>query len=83
MIIKKAEKSDLSKILKLRKICFKSQAEIYNNHNIPPLTETSKEIQKSFSEGIILKAVVDSKIIGSVRGHIKDRKDKIKLKIFK
>ncbi len=72
MIIEKATVSDAEEILSLQKLAYRSEAEIYNDFNIPPLIQTSKEIKQDFENQFFLKAVEDKKIIGSVRAHVKE-----------
>ena len=68
--IKAAEKSDLQQILDLQYLAYRSEAELFNDKNIPPLTQTLIDLQNEYAAGIILKAVKDNEIIGSVRGRI-------------
>ena len=70
MIIQKADISDAAQILSLQKLAYQSEAEIYNDCKIPPLTQTLEEVESKFKDHIFLKAVEDGKIIGSVRGNI-------------
>lgn len=72
MKIQRADISDAERILDLQKTSFKSEAELYNNYNIPPLTQTLKEMQDDFLYKEFLKATEDDKIIGSVRAFEKD-----------
>lgn len=70
MIIIKANKTDLSKILELQYLAYQSEAKLFNNQKIPPLTQTLKDIEEDYNKGIILKALnEDSIIIGSVRAY--------------
>lgn len=69
MRIVRAELNDLPEILRLQKLCYLSEAEIYNIHDIPPLTQTLEGIQKDFSNQFFLKAVTNNTIIGSVRAY--------------
>ena len=69
MKIINAKEEDLKRILELQKICYKQQAEIYNDYSIPPLKQTYKEIRKECNKRTVLKAVIDNKIIGSVRAY--------------
>ena len=69
MIIALAEKEDLGQILELQKLAFRSQAEIYNDFSIPHLIQTLEEIGQDFLTQTYLKAVINKKIIGSVRGY--------------
>ncbi len=68
MIIQKADISDAAQILSLQKLAYQSEAEIYNDCKIPPLTQTLEEVESKFTDHIFLKAVEDGRIIGSVRG---------------
>ena len=70
--IRKADKSDAAEILELQRIAYQSEAEIYNDYSIQPLTQTLEQITAEFDESVILKAVVDGKIVGSVRAYEKD-----------
>jgi len=70
IIIGKAEYSDLKDILSLQKTAFLSEAELYDNYDIEPLTQTINSIENDFKTHIFLKAEYQNKIIGSVK--IKD-----------
>lgn len=72
MMIQKAGKDDAGEILSLQKLAYQSEAEIYDDFTIPPLTQTLEEIRKDFENQIFLKAMIDGNIIGSVRGFTKD-----------
>lgn len=70
MIITKANKTDLSKILELQYLAYQSEAKLFNNQKIPPLTQTLKDVEQDYNKGIILKALnEDNIIIGSVRAY--------------
>ena len=69
MKIDQATKEDLAEILRLQKVAYQSEAKIYNDFSIPPLTQTFDEIQQDFSFQIFLKIVVKNHIIGSVRAY--------------
>ena len=69
MIITSAEKEDLGQILELQKLAFRAQAEIYNDFSIPPLIQTLEDIEQDILTQTYLKAVINKKIIGSVRGY--------------
>ncbi|MGD6809538.1 MAG: GNAT family N-acetyltransferase [Candidatus Bathyarchaeia archaeon] len=72
MQIEKAVVTDAQEILAIQKLAFQSQAQIYNNYDIPPLVETLEEVKAAFSTHTILKASINSRIIGSVRFLEKD-----------
>jgi GNAT superfamily N-acetyltransferase len=56
-------------ILHLQKLAYQSEAELYGDFSIPPLTQTLDELTGDFKYKIFLKAQVESKFVGSVRGH--------------
>jgi len=45
-----------------------SEAEIYDDCSIPPLTQTLDQIQADFKTRLFLKVSIDGMIVGSVRG---------------
>jgi ribosomal protein S18 acetylase RimI-like enzyme len=68
----KATKEDLSIILELQKLAYQSEAKIYYDLTIPPLLQTLEEVEDQFRSHIFLKAVLNDKIIGSVRATEKE-----------
>lgn len=70
MNIQQAELIDLPIILQLQKITYLSEAQLLNNYNIPPLTQTLTELEQEFHKGIVLKATDETNtIIGSIRAY--------------
>ena len=53
-------------------MAYLSEAEIYGDFTIPPLKQTLEEIKKDFEDQMFLKAVVEGRIIGSVRAYVKE-----------
>ena len=72
MLIERATISDVQEILTLQKLAYQSEAEIYNDYNISPLIQTLEEMKDEFKDKYFLKAVVNGKIIGSVRAFVKE-----------
>ena len=72
MRIERATVSDADEILALQKLAYRSEAEIYNDFNIPPLLQILESIQKDFENQFFLKASLDGKIIGSVRAYARE-----------
>jgi phosphoribosylanthranilate isomerase len=64
----KANLEDLAEILALQKLTFQSEAIIYDDDKLPPLTETLADIEADFYLKTILKIVENDKIIASGRG---------------
>jgi ribosomal protein S18 acetylase RimI-like enzyme len=75
--ILRAEISDAAEILELQKLAYQSEAVIYDDWSLPPLTQTLDEIKKEFAGTIFLKVCDTGKIIGSVRASIHDGTCKI------
>jgi N-acetylglutamate synthase-like GNAT family acetyltransferase len=71
--IEPAKEQDLEEILALQKLSYRTEAEIYRDCNIQPLTQTIEQMRAEFKSKIILKATKDKKIVGSVRGFIQDK----------
>jgi ribosomal protein S18 acetylase RimI-like enzyme len=69
MFISQASIEDAEAILKLQKLAYQSEAQIYNDFSIPPLTQTLDQIKADFATKVFLKAIVDGDIVGSVRGY--------------
>ena len=68
MIIIRAEKGDLQKILDLQYLAYQSEARLFDNQDILPLKQTLTDVENGYQKGIILKALDEDKtIIGSVR----------------
>jgi len=67
--IEKAVLEDLPEILFLQKEAYLSEAAIYDDYSIPPLTQDLISITEEFEQGVFLKAVIDHRIIGSIRAY--------------
>ena len=64
----RASPEDGLAILELQKLAYQSEATLYDDWNIPPRTQTLDELISNFTTKVFLKAEVEGKIIGSVRG---------------
>lgn len=70
MNIQPACQQDLPEILAVQREAFEAEAQLVNDWNIPPLTQTLDELTNDWRKGIMLKAVnEDGIIVGTVRGH--------------
>jgi ribosomal protein S18 acetylase RimI-like enzyme len=72
MHIVQASLEDAEGILELQKLAYRSEAEIYDDFNIPPLRQTIEELRCELAAKIVLKAVEDGRIVGSVRAWAKE-----------
>lgn len=68
MIVARAIPEDAEEILALQRMAFRSQAEIYGDFSIPPLTQTMEQLKGEFAHKVFLKAAVEEQLVGSVRG---------------
>lgn len=71
MKVEIANIDDLNEILELQVRAYQSEAEIYNDYSIEPLIETPLELQEQFKHKTFLKAELEGRIVGSVRGYLK------------
>ena len=62
-----SEICDLPSILSLQKLAYQSEAELAGDFSIPPLIQTLGGITEDFDNGVILKALDNGEIVGSVR----------------
>jgi len=65
--IARATTKDATAILALQRLAYQSEAALYNDWSIPPLTQTSSELSDEFETTVFLKASDDGTIVGSVR----------------
>ncbi|MFZ1872524.1 MAG: GNAT family N-acetyltransferase [Chania sp.] len=68
--IYRAVVADADSILALQKIAYQSEAIIYQDWTIPPLTQSLASLMTEFADHLILKAVADGEIVGSVRAKV-------------
>ncbi len=72
ILIEPAVLDDAPVILDLQRLAYQSEAALYNDYTIPPLTQLLEDMKDDFCRQIILKAMLDGRIVGSVRGYIAD-----------
>lgn len=68
--INTASEADSAEILEVQKQAFYRQGILYNDFELPPLTQTLEELILDFEEYVFLKALYEGKIVGSVRGRV-------------
>ena len=70
MNILPALQQDLPEILAVQRAAFAAEAQLVNDWNIPPLTQTLEELAEDWRKGIMLKAQSgQGALVGTVRGH--------------
>jgi GNAT superfamily N-acetyltransferase len=75
MIVGQASVKDAAEILALQKLAYRSEAELYDDYTIPPLTQTLEEMRADIETQLVLKASIEdasagNRIIGSVRAKV-------------
>jgi ribosomal protein S18 acetylase RimI-like enzyme len=72
LILERAASEDAAEILTLQKLAYQSEAAIYDDFAIPPLTQTLEEIVADLKRQTFLKATMEGRIVGSVRAYLQD-----------
>ncbi len=72
LILERAASEDAAEILALQKLAYQSEAAIYDDYTIPPLTQTLEEIVADLKRQTFLKATLGGRIAGSVRAHMQE-----------
>jgi ribosomal protein S18 acetylase RimI-like enzyme len=67
--IEAAHSEDAEEILRLQRLAYQSEAALYNDYSIPPLTQTLNSMLSDFQDQIFLKALRGQRIVGSVRAY--------------
>lgn len=70
LIIRKGNKSEAAQILAMQQRAFQSEAELYHDPAISPLTQTLEELEAEFEKKIFLTAWLEDLLVGSVRAHL-------------
>ncbi|MFG2647563.1 GNAT family N-acetyltransferase [Streptomyces sp. NPDC048436] len=68
--ISEAGGQDAEKILKLQYLCYQSEAELYGDYSIEPLTQTLDSITAELTTGSVLVARLGDEVVASVRGTV-------------
>jgi len=72
MLIEVANYADAQEILDLQKLSYQSEAALYNDYSIPPLTQSLSQMQNYLQQQVVLKATANKTIVGSVRWYLHD-----------
>ncbi len=59
-------------ILKLQYLCYQSEAALYDDYTIEPLTQTLADLLASYDTHAILVARLGDEVVGSIRGQLID-----------
>jgi ribosomal protein S18 acetylase RimI-like enzyme len=73
ILIERAGIKDAAEILALQRRAYQSEAKIYGDYDIPPLTQTLAEMRADLDKLMVLKALFEERIVGSVRARLIER----------
>jgi ribosomal protein S18 acetylase RimI-like enzyme len=65
--ISDASADDAEVLLALQKLAYQSEAKLYNDWSLPPLTQTLESLLEDLTHSIVLKATLGDRVVGSVR----------------
>jgi GNAT superfamily N-acetyltransferase len=65
--IARASTDDADAILQLQKLAYQSEARLYDDWTLPPLTQTLTSLLDEFAASVVLKAMAGDRLVGSVR----------------
>jgi len=69
--IEPATVEEAEETLSLQRLAYQSEAELYNDWSIPPLTQTLESLQGELSSGMVfLSAKAGQRLVGSVRAKL-------------
>ncbi|MGW0700785.1 GNAT family N-acetyltransferase [Streptomyces sp. NPDC002867] len=68
--ISAAGEHDAEHILKLQYLCYQTEAELYGDYGIEPLTQTLADLREEISQGHALVARLGDEVVASVRGRV-------------
>ncbi|MFK8907012.1 GNAT family N-acetyltransferase [Streptomyces sp. YS-3] len=68
--ISAAREGDCEQILKLQYLCYQSEAELYGDYSIEPLTQTLDGLRSELGGGYALVARLGDEVVASVRGSV-------------
>jgi len=68
--ISRASLSDAEAILALQKLAYQSEARLYDDWSLPPLTQDIASLREEFGASLVLKANVADRLVGSVRAKV-------------
>ena len=66
----RANERDAEQILKLQYLCYQSEAELYGDYTIDPLTQSLAALRAEVRDGCVLVARLGAEVVGSVRGTV-------------
>ncbi|MFD7924091.1 GNAT family N-acetyltransferase [Streptomyces sp. NPDC059740] len=68
--ISTATHEDAEQILKLQYLCYQSEAALYDDYTLSPLTQTLEDLRSELDRVVTLVARLGGEVVGSVRGSV-------------
>ncbi|GAA2308417.1 GNAT family N-acetyltransferase [Streptomyces kunmingensis] len=68
--ISAATEADTEQILKLQYLCYQSEAQLYGDYSIEPLTQSLDSVRAELTRGTVLVARLGDEVVASVRGTV-------------
>ncbi|MFG2308245.1 GNAT family N-acetyltransferase [Streptomyces sp. NPDC048566] len=68
--ISAATEQDAEQILKLQYLCYQSEAELYGDYGMEPLTQSLDSLKAELADGTVLVARLGEEVVASVRGSV-------------
>jgi len=65
--IARASQEDAAAILELQKLAYQSEARLYDDWSLPPLTQQLESLEQEFENSVVLMAMDGAQLVGSVR----------------
>jgi ribosomal protein S18 acetylase RimI-like enzyme len=70
IVVADATALDAGELLTLQRAAYLIEGELHGDFRLPPLVETVEEIRAALDGGIVLKALLGTRIVGAVRGRV-------------
>lgn len=65
--VERADVTHAADILDLQKLAYQSEARLYDDWTLPPLTQTLESLNAEFADSVVLRAMDGTRLVGSVR----------------
>jgi ribosomal protein S18 acetylase RimI-like enzyme len=73
VVIGPARVGEAEQILTLQRLCYQTEAALYDDWALPPLTQTLRELLELYDDHTILVTRLGQEVVGSVRARLEDR----------
>ncbi|OHD53643.1 MAG: hypothetical protein A2Y33_06895 [Spirochaetes bacterium GWF1_51_8] len=74
MTIRYVRPDEYPELLELQKLAYITEAELYGDYTIPPLTQTLDDLTAECAQKTVIAVIEDGRLVGSVRACLDDNK---------